>query len=508
MADDLTPHTGDPTWIASDRPIARLIARPLREFLHVEAAGGILLLVAAVVALLWSNSPWQASYNDLWHTDATLRVGTFSVTEDLRHWINDGLMAVFFFVVGLEIKRELVEGHLSSLRGAALPALAALGGMVVPAVLYAIINLGGDGSSGWGVPMATDIAFAVGVLAVLGDRITNSARVLLLALAIVDDIGAIAVIAVFYSEHLHLGWLLAALVGMALVVSLRRVRVWYLPVYMVLGVAVWWCTFQSGVHATLAGVALGLAAPARPLLNQPQAEQIAGQLSEDAQVTTEDVHRVSFALRESVSVAERVGTVLHPWSSYVIVPVFALANAGVAVSWDGLSDAARSPVTLGVILGLAVGKPLGIVASVALATRTGIGRLPEDLGWRDVVGLGALAGIGFTVSLFITGLAFDEATLRDQAELGVFAASSLAAVAGTILLGSRRPAGGEGDPTDAADTAGTGDPGDTADTDDTSDPADPGDTAGTGDPGDTAGRGGAGGAGGTAGTGEAAGADG
>jgi Na+:H+ antiporter, NhaA family len=445
--DDLSPHSGNPTWIASDRAIPRLIARPLADFLHVEAAGGVLLLVATVVALVWANSPWDQSYYDLWTTEATLRVGTFSTTEDLRHWVNDGLMALFFFVVGLEIKRELAVGDLSTPREATLPAVAALGGMAVPAVLYAALNAGGEGSSGWGVPMATDIAFAVGVLALLGDRVPASGKLLLLALAIVDDIGAIVVIALFYSDGLALGWLAAAVAGLAAVVVLRRLRVWYQPVYVVAGIAVWWCTFQSGVHATLAGVAVGLVTPARPLLNTAQAESIAGQLSSDTHVTAQEVQTVSFALRESISVAERVGHLLHPWSSYVIVPIFALANAGVPVSWNGLGDAAGSTVTLGVVLGLVVGKPLGIVAAVALATRTGLGRLPEGLTMRHVVGLGTLAGIGFTVSLFISGLAFDGSDLQDEATLGVLGASVLAAAAGTLVLGTRRnppPATGTG----------------------------------------------------------------
>jgi NhaA family Na+:H+ antiporter len=441
MPNDLSPHSGNPTWIASDRPLARLIARPVADFLRVEAAGGILLLLATVAALVWANSPWQQSYYDLWTTEALLRVGSFEVSEDLRHWVNDGLMAVFFFVVGLEIKRELVAGDLSTRRDAMLPAIAALGGMAVPAMLYALLNAGGAGSDGWGVPMATDIAFAVGVLALLGDRVPASAKVLLLALAIVDDIGAIVVIALFYTDDLALGWLAAAVAGLAAVAMLRHLRVWYQPLYVVAGVAVWWCTFQSGVHATLAGVALGLVTPARPLLGTAQAESIAGQLSSDTHVTAEEVHGVSFALRESISVAERVGHQLHPWSSYVIVPIFALANAGIQISWDGLGDATGSAVTLGVVVGLVLGKPLGIVGAVALATRTGLGRLPDGLTMRHVVGLGALAGIGFTVSLFISGLAFSDPALQDEATLGVLAASVLAAAGGGPAGGAPPPPG-------------------------------------------------------------------
>ena len=428
--------TDKPTWIDSDRPIARLVAQPLARFLHVEAAGGILLLGATVVALVWANSPWQSSYVDLWSTEAVVRIGSAEVAENLQHWVNDGLMAVFFFVVGLEIKRELVTGDLSEPRDAMLPAFAALGGMVVPATIFLAVNAGGDGAGrdGWGIPMATDIAFAVGVLALLGDRVPAPAKLLLLALAIVDDIGAILVIAVFYTDELALGWLAAAIVGLVVVTQMRRLRVWYPPLYLVAGVLVWWFTFQSGVHATIAGVALGLVTPARPLLPAFQADQIADRLSADTDVSADEVREVSFELRESVSVAERLGDALHPWSSYLIVPIFALANAGIPLSWDALGDAAGSALTAGVVVGLVVGKPLGIVAATLLTVRLGLGRLPDGLGWRHVWGIGALAGIGFTVSLFVSGLAFDAATQRNQAALGVLAASAVSALTGTVLL--------------------------------------------------------------------------
>jgi NhaA family Na+:H+ antiporter len=422
------------TWLGSDRPVARLVGRPLARFLHVEAAGGVLLLAATIGALVWANSPWRAGYDELWSTELVLRIGSYELAESLQHWVNDGLMAVFFFVVGLEIKRELVAGDLSERRDVLLPAVAALGGMIVPAAIYLAFNTGGDGAAGWGVPMATDIAFAVGVLALLGDRVPASARLLLLAIAIVDDIGAIVVIAIAYTDDLALGWLAAAVAGLVVVAQLRRLRVWYPPVYLVAAVVVWWLTLQSGVHATIAGVALGLVTPARPLLPPLQADEIADRLSADTDVTADEVRDVAFALRESVSVAERLGTELHPWSSYVIVPVFALANAGIELSGDALRDAAGSPITLGVAVGLVVGKPLGILAAVALAVRLGVARLPDGLRWSHVTGLGALAGIGFTVSLFVSGLAFDAADRHDQAAMGVLAASLLAALAGTALL--------------------------------------------------------------------------
>jgi NhaA family Na+:H+ antiporter len=428
-----------PIWLHSDRFLARNLGRPVMRFLHIEAAGGILLLAGTVVALTWANSPWSASYRDLWATEIAVDVGGHLVAEDLRHWVNDGLMALFFFVVGLEIKQELVTGHLSRLREALLPAVAALGGMVVPALIYAAINIGGDGSAGWGIPMATDIAFALGVLALLGERVPASLKILLLALAIVDDIGAIAVIAVFYSDDIHAGWALTALTGLALIAVLTKVRVWYIPVYTALGFAVWFATLESGIHATIAGVALGLLCPAKSLLPAGDAAAIAGELSDDQQVTVAEIRTVSFRLRESVSVAERLQDLLHPWTSYVVIPVFALANAGVELSSGAIGDATTSPITVGVVAGLLIGKFVGITGAVFLATRAGVAALPAGVTMRQIGGMAMLAGIGFTVSLFISGLAFDIAALDAEAKIGILAASTLAAVAGSLLLRAALP---------------------------------------------------------------------
>jgi Na+:H+ antiporter, NhaA family len=425
-----------PTFFSSERLLARAVARPFARFLAIEAAGGLVLLAATVVALVWANSPWRASYESFWHTDVVLTVGGHVYREDLRHWVNDGLMALFFFVVGLEIKQELVSGQLSSRRDAALPVVAALGGMVVPAAIYLLWNAGRVGADGWGIPMATDIAFALGVVALLGARVPSTFKVVLLALAIVDDIGAILVIAVVYTDHLRLMFAVAALGGVLLVVAFRRARIWYVPVYVVVGVATWWCAFRSGVHATIAGVVLGLLTPARPLMEQVDADRIADELSSDNAVDAEEVRRISFRIRESVPVAERLEELLHPWTSYVVIPVFALANAGIELSGHALSQAATSPVSLGVLLGLVLGKFVGITGAVALATRLGLARLPADLGARHVAALGAIGGIGFTVSLFISALAFDSAQLTDEAKIGVFAASVVAAVAGLLLLRS------------------------------------------------------------------------
>jgi NhaA family Na+:H+ antiporter len=431
------------TWLGSDRLLARLVGRPVATFLAVEAAGGVLLLVATAAALAWANSPWQESYADLWHTDLTIAIGGASVSEDLQHWINDALMAVFFFVVGLEIKRELVVGELKSRRDAALPAVAALGGMVVPAVVYAAWTIGRDGAEGWGIPMATDIAFAVGVLTLVSRRVPPAVRVMLLSLAIVDDIGAILVIAVFYTGDLSLAWLGAAAGGLVLVVAARRARVWYVPVYSVLGAAVWFATYQSGIHATIAGVVLGLITPARPLIPYGEAERIADELEAVPDVTAHSIRAASFRLQESVSVAERLEERLHPWTSYVVIPLFALANAGVTLSTDGLRGAAASPVTLGIVTGLVLGKLVGVGLATWVAVRLGFGRLPPGVSWRHVWGMAGLAGIGFTVSLFIAGLAFDDPAINDEAKIGILAASVVAAIVGSLLLRSadRGPSG-------------------------------------------------------------------
>jgi NhaA family Na+:H+ antiporter len=430
--------TGKPplshSWIASDRPIARYLARPVREFLDTEAAGGIVLLMATLAAIIWANSPVAGSYERLWTTEFSLRVGPFGFTEDLRHVVNDGLMTVFFFVVGLEIKRELVAGELNDARRALLPAICALGGMVVPALIYLALNAGGDASSGWGIPMATDIAFAVGVLALVGPRCPPTMKVLLLSIAIVDDIGAIIVIAFFYTNQIHPEWLLAASAFAIVIALLRTARVWWTPVYVVVGVALWYAVFESGVHATLAGVTLGLLTPALPVdpSGIRDALQEASSLGEEP--SPAKVRATTLQAKELVAVAERLEHLLHPWSSFAIVPVFALANAGVLISVDAMREAATSTVVLGVVVGLVVGKLLGISGFAWLAVRFGLGALPEGVGWRHVVAVSAVAGIGFTVALFIAELAFGEHGIVDEAKVGVLLGSFAAALLGWGLM--------------------------------------------------------------------------
>ncbi len=432
--DDDLWRTG-PVYSASGRSFARLVARPVREFLRVEAAGSIILLAAAAVALVWANSPWAASYDALWHTPLTVDLGPLHLSESLQHWVNDALMVVFFFVVGLEIKYELVSGDLRDPRTAALPAVAALGGMVVPAGLYLLVAGGPGTAQGWGIPMATDIAFAVGVLGLLGRRIPAPARLFLLTLAVVDDVGAILVIAVFYTSDLALSWLCLAVVLLGVMVMMRRLRIWVTWAYVAFGVGAWFATLQSGVHATLAGVAIGLIAPATALLKEDVATDFAQQALADRRLDPDELARLRFLLGESVPVVERLQARLHPLSAYVVLPLFALANAGVDLGDGALAAALRSPVALGIGLGLVVGKPLGILVASWIAVRVGLGRRPEGTSWPMVLGLGAVGGIGFTVSLFVTGLSFPGSDdLTASAKVGVLGASLLAALIGVIVL--------------------------------------------------------------------------
>ena len=421
-----------PTFASSDNSLAKFVARPVLRFVDREVAGGILLLVATAIALIWVNIGWDDSYNDFWHTEIELAVGTWHLPHmSVGHFVNDGLMALFFFVVGLEIKRELVTGDLRSARAAALPVIGAMGGMVVPALFYVMLNTSGEASRGWGIPMATDIAFAIGIVALLGSRVSPKIKLFLLTLAIVDDIGAIAVIAIFYSSDLNTGWLITASVGLIAVWILQRVRVWAIPVYAVLGVFIWYATLESGVHATIAGVALGLLTPARPLLNKRDAQQIVDALPSDANVA--EVRYASFLAQESVPLTERLENMLHPFTAFMIIPIFALANAGIKLSGDTISDAATSSVTLGIMLGLIVGKPLGITLFTWVATRFGL-TLPEGVSWPQFVGMGFAAGIGFTVSIFVAGLAFESEGITDLAKIGILVASLIAAVAALLLL--------------------------------------------------------------------------
>ena len=386
---------------------------PLQEFLAEERTGASLLLVGTVAALVWANiSP--AGYANFWHADLTVGVGAWSLTLDLVRWINDGLMTLFFFVVGLEIKRELTTGELTSPRVAALPVIAALGGMAVPALLFLAINAGGPGVRGWGIPMATDIAFAVAVLGIAGRGLAPGLRSYLLTLAIVDDIGAILVIALVYSGGISAAPLVVAAAAFGLILAAHRLgapSMVVLVVLVVLGLVLWVAVFGSGLHATLAGVLLGLATPARARGGRGNAA-VAG------------------------SPLLRLEHLVHPWTSLAIVPLFALANAGVVVTGGAFGEAVRSPVVLGIVAGLVLGKTIGVSGATWLAVRLGVAELPDGVGWREIVAVGATAGVGFTVALFVAHLAFP----RDAgATIGILVASVLAGAVGAALL--RRASG-------------------------------------------------------------------
>jgi len=419
------------------------------RFISIESAGGVVLLVAAVSAVLWANAPFGESYEQFWETHFELSFAGIHLAESLRDLVNDGLMAIFFFVVGLEIKRELVAGDLRDPKAAALPVIAALGGMIVPAVLYLSFNGGGEASQGWGIPMATDIAFSVGIVSLLGRRVPVGARLFLLALAIVDDIGAITVIAIFYTDTLFLGYLGAAIGGLAAVAVASRVGVRSMTFYIPVALATWYFLLESGVHATLAGVALGMLTPVRSMYSDSDFHHrtlrilkrydLASAASRGRERIDQDALEVSMIARESVSPLRRLETVLHPWSSFVIVPVFALANAGVRFSGVDVGEAVTHPVSLGVMIGLFAGKIVGVSVFSWLAVKLRLGVLPRFAGWTHIVGLAAIAGVGFTVSLFITGLAFDSAVLADRAKIGIFVGSFASGVVGYLILRSTQP---------------------------------------------------------------------
>jgi len=412
-------------------PLLRALS-PMRDFLHTEAAGGALLVLAAIIALIWANSPWSGSYESLWNSKATIEIAGHGLSLDLRLWVNDGLMAIFFLIVGLEIKREVTSGHLAGRRAAALPVAAALGGMLIPAALYLAIA-GGTNAKGWGVPMATDIALAVGVLALAGSSVPATLRAFLLGLAVVDDIGAIVVIAIFYSEGVSFTWLGVAGGALALILIARHWGAPQLTLYLGLGTMMWFALHEAGVHPTLAGVICGLLTPMVP-------RQTADFIDIDELADLSDVEHARATVqiaRDSVSTVEWLEHLLHPWTSYLIVPLFALANAGIVVSNDSLSSAFRSPIMWGVLIGLLVGKPLGVMLAVKLATRSGSADHPEGTTGRQLLGAGHAAGIGFTVAIFIAELAFDDPSEQSDAKMAILVASILSGVLAFAVLRQR-----------------------------------------------------------------------
>lgn len=466
-----------PTIPEITRPARRpdRLSASFQEFVARHVSGGALLLLATVAALVWVNSPWADAYTRLWDTVATVSVGPFAHEHTLRAWVNDGLMAVFFFVVGLEIKRELLAGELRTPRRAAVPVVAALGGMAVPALIYTVVNIGGIGANGWGIPMATDIGFALAVVTALSRWVPLPARVFLVALAIVDDLGAVIVIAVFYTDDVRgvpiaiAGAVLAALLVANLLGFHQTI------VYAVGGIVVWLAVFASGIHASIAGALVALTIPARSVVPIPalvaQGRHLLDGLEHAVRVrpapaaparvspilgAVDQQHaiaRLASDTQRALTPLQRMEHALAPWSVYVILPTFALANAGIVFE-AGWSEDLRDPIALGVIAGLVIGKPIGIGLGTWLAVRLRLGNVPAGTGWRQIAGLGCLGGIGFTMSLFISNLAFDSVERVDAAKLGIFAASIVSAAAGVAILRSgpgTRSSGGAAGPDDGPD---------------------------------------------------------
>jgi NhaA family Na+:H+ antiporter len=425
---------------ASSRAPIEILFSPFTRFAKLEAAGGILLLAATVTALVWANSPWEKSYHAIWHTTFSVGIGSYALSWSRHLWVNDGLMAIFFFLVGLEIKREVLIGELSSLRHAAFPFMAALGGSIVPALVYLALNHSDIHARGWGIPMATDIAFALGVLALLGNKVPTSLKVFVAALAIVDDIFGVLVIALFYTAHISYVSLLLGLAGVGVSFLANWAGVRQPAVYAFLGVFVWFAVLQSGVHATIAGVLLAFSIPVKSSIEKESFLSKCRRLLdriEHADPNSAECHALIQTLE---SQCEKVDTPLHriehslqPWVSFLIMPVFAFSNAGVHVLGK-IEAAVQNPVTLGVMLGLLFGKPLGIMSFAWVAYKTKLGAPPTGVDWRQIFGASWLCGIGFTMSLFIAGLALDSDQIIDLAKIGTLAASLTAGIVGSLIL--------------------------------------------------------------------------
>jgi NhaA family Na+:H+ antiporter len=438
-------HDGDPRLSRLPREPIDRVTGPLARFLRIETAGGAVLLVCTATALALSNSSWAPGFFAFWEMPVGFRLGPFALLHSARDWINDGLMTLFFFLVALELKRELALGELKNPRVAALSIAAAVGGMVIPATLYLVLQLGRPGEHGWGMVMATDTAFVIGCLALLGRRAPQGLRVFLLSLAVVDDIGAILVVAFGYSGEVSWTALAVGGVGLAAVRGIALLGVRSVPIYVLAGGLIWLTIEASGIHPTVTGVALGLLTPTRGWVNDRRLRAVLGRVlayppGDHWSGDTEERRALRSAVkaaRETLSPVERLETTLHPWVAFGVMPLFALANAGVPVSIEGFAD----PVSLAVVVGFVLGKPLGIAGFAWLAVRSGLAVRPTELGWGALAGGGMLAGIGFTMALLIAGLAF-EGTLLQAAKLGILAASLISAAGGLTLLALL---GGNGD---------------------------------------------------------------
>lgn len=407
------------------------MATPIQKFAHMQSASGILLILVTVVAMVWANF-YSESYLHFIEMPIGLTFAGFAIQKTLHHWVNDGLMVIFFFVVGMEIKRELIVGELSSPKKAALPIIAAIGGMVVPALLYYAFNTGPETSHGWAIPMATDIAFAVGVLVLLGKRVPVALMVFLLALAIVDDLGAVIVIATFYTEHLSASALGYAAIGLGLIWLFRFAGIRPRSIYFLLSIGVWFAVLKSGIHATIAGVVLGFLTPLGALVSKKQLiDEVPGLLND---LNEEKLQHLQTLASETESPLEKSVEALHPWVNFLIMPVFALVNAGVILTGIDLGVVFEHQVTLGVIAGLVVGKPLGIFLACFIAYKLGVAELPKGVRWAHVVGVGCIAGIGFTMALFVSHLSFKSPDFETFSKVGILTASLLSAIIGCAIL--------------------------------------------------------------------------
>jgi len=431
------PRQPSPSNGLPETPVGRW-TRPFVRFMEIESAGGFVLMACTVVALLLANSPWSADYAEIWQTRVGFDIGNFALHKPLLLWINDGLMTIFFFVVGLEIKHELVAGELRDRRKAALPIVAAIGGMVLPAAIYLGFQYGREGESGWGIPVATDIAFVVGFLALLGSRVPFGLKITLLTLAIADDIGAVLVIAFFYTTDISFAALGFAAAGIGLTYFFNRTGVRRIAVYVVVGAGIWLAFLKSGVHPTVTGVLLGLLTPASAWVGDRRLVDVVSDAlhqlhlpgseksPKDRQQTLD---LLASSAREGISPLERLELGLQPWVAFLIIPLFALANAGVEIKLGNL----QSPVALAVAAGLVLGKPIGIVLFSWVAIKLGLASLPSGVNFKIMLGAGCLAGIGFTMSIFISGLALEK-HLLDAGKLGTLVGSAISAIAGCVLL--------------------------------------------------------------------------
>lgn len=424
-----------------------VLSNSFQSFVKTESSSGIVLLVIAVLALVWANSPWAESYFHLWHTEFVIGYGDFHLEKHISHWINDGLMAIFFLLVGLEIKREILDGELSSLKKSMLPVATAVGGMLVPALIYFILNTSGEGAKGWAIPMATDIAFALGILTLAGSRVPVALKVVLTALAIVDDLGAVLVIAIFYTSELHLDYLGYAGITLGVLVLLNLAGVRSTVLYLLPGIVLWYFVLKSGVHATIGGVLLAFTIPANTLVNPARfierARNQIDQFKDACEIENDPSLRrnsMSHALEELEESTEKVQSPLVKmehgltnWVAFGIMPVFALANAGVSLGGDA-SAHLFDPITLGVVLGLFLGKQLGIVAFAWVFIKLKLAEMPKGVTWQMLYGLACLGGIGFTMSLFVADLSFGGTRLLDYAKIGILLATAISAIVGVIIL--------------------------------------------------------------------------